>query len=295
MNCNLPKITYPTLRTLLLVKIYEAICRKSDVQVANRAIDDPNSEPNPPDFELFRQKHVLKQVKNQTSVAVYQSSITLQLGAKSTQTRKDIAYQVAQFFQTSPFNPSEGDIEKILLRDLTVSASEAGQLRFEFGDLAIAHWLQMVLRNSPLVRDSNSAFRLSGELSENSQIFFCQYSYARCAAILRLINPSDHTDQTVEIGAVLWLRNGNLLLNQERSLVAQIVRTLDEWEDGTALKSAIALSQAFQTFYQTCQIVKYDEIDRSIAQCRLALVMITHWLLRQLLEQGLSVLAPETL
>lgn len=295
MNCNLPKITYPTLRTLLLVKIYEAIYHKTDVGVANQPIENPSSRLDQPNFDRFRQSSVLKRVKNQTSVAAYRSSIALQLGAESPQFRQDVAYQVVQFFQSSPFNSSETNIEKILLRNLTVSTSEAAQLEFEFEDFATAVWLQTVLQDACSPRDFNSAFSLSRPLSENSQIFFCQYSYARCSALLRLVNPSDLISQTISKSAEIWLRESKLLLNQERSLAAQIVTTLDQWEDGTALKTAIALSQTFQTFYQTCQIVKYDRIDRQIAQCRLALVMITHWLLKQLLEQGLGVLAPETL
>ncbi len=266
-----------------------------DVGVANCSIANPSFQPEPPNFDHFRQSPVLKRVKNQTSVAVYRSSIALQLGARSPQFRQQVAYQVVQFFQAPPFNSLEGDIEKALLSNLTVSAPETGQLEFEFGDLAIAVWLQTVLQNSSSPRDFNSAFSLNRALSENSQIFFCQYSYARCTALLRLINQPDFIGQTIDSGAELWLRNHKLLLSQERSLVAQIITTLDQWEDGAALETAIALSQTFQTFYQTCQIVKYDCIDRQIAQCRLALVMITHWLLKQLLEQGLGVLAPETL
>lgn len=292
MNCNLPKITYPTLRTLLLLKIYEAICQKKDVEVANDVIGHPNVQPNVPDFEVFRQEPILRKVINQTSVATYRSSIALQLAAGSSQTRIKIAYQVVQFFQSSPFNSSERDIETALLRDLTVSNTETGQLAFEFGDRAIALWLQTVLNECArrIVPDRNS---LPDEtLSENPQIFLCQYSYARCSALCHLGSLSNFMGQRADLE---WLRDGKLLFKKERSLVAQIVTTLDKWEDGEALESAIALSQAFQAFYRDCRIVKYDTVDPQIASCRLALVMITQWLLKQLLEQGIGVLAPETL
>jgi len=295
VNCNLPKITYSTFRTLLLLKIYEAIYPKADVQVANRAIAIPSFEPRPLNFNVFQQKPILKKVKDSTSVAQYRSSIALELGAKSTQTPQEIGDQFVQFFQASPSNSPEADLEKILLRDLTVSSTEAGQLEFEFGDLAIAAWLQTVLQACvSRLQNSNSDFASSRQLSENPQIFACQYSYARCAALLRLI-PLDLIHQSTQGGMGIWLKDNKLLLAQERSLVAQIVTTLDEWEDSSVLKSAIALSQAFQFFYQNCQIVKCVAHNRQIAQCRLALVMITHWLLKQLLEQGLRVLAPETL
>ncbi|MBD1842000.1 hypothetical protein H6F89_00950 [Cyanobacteria bacterium FACHB-63] len=242
-------------------------------------------------FKRFQQLSVPKQVRNQTAIALYHSSIALQIGAGSTQITQQIAGQIIDFFRSSPFDSAKAEIEKRLLRNLTVRATEAGQLEFEFGAIAISAWLQVVLQHcssQALERQSNAASAQT--LSKNPEIFFCQYSYARCAALLRLVDSQPLISQET-----IWLRDGKLLLHQERSLTAQIVTTLDTWEEAAALKSAIALSQAFQAFYQNCQIVKYDTIDREIAQCRLALVMITHWLLKQLLEQGLGVLAPETL
>ncbi|BAU10602.1 putative Arginyl tRNA synthetase, anticodon binding [Leptolyngbya sp. NIES-3755] len=291
MNCNLPQITYPRLRTLLLVGICEAITPKTDVEVESFSIDDRVFKQKFRKFQHFDQKSALKKVKNQTSLALYRSSIALQLGAESAQNRAEITSQVVHFFQSLPSNLAAVDIENILLRDLTISTDSTGLIEFEFGEWAIAHWLQTVLQGCLVEIDSNSGFLTSRTPSEHPQIFYCQYSYVRCSAILRLTNPSILIGQTVET----WLIDKKLLLRQERSLVTQIIETLDEWEDKTPLKSAIALSEAFQLFYQSCQIVKYDTIDPQIAQCRLALVMITHWLLKQLLEQGLGVFAPETL
>ncbi|MBD2079632.1 DALR anticodon-binding domain-containing protein [Leptolyngbya sp. FACHB-17] len=242
-------------------------------------------------FKHFQQLSVPKQVRNQTAIALYRSSIALQFGAGSIQTTQQVAGQIIDFFLSSPFDSAKTEIEKKLLRDLTVRATEAGQLEFEFGAIAISAWLQVVLRHCSsqgLEWQSNAV--PDQTLSKNPEVFFCQYSYARCAALLRLVD-----SQVLISQEAIWLRDGKLLLQQERSLTAQIVTTLDTWEEATVLKSAIALSQAFQAFYPHCQIVKYDTVDCEIAQCRLALVMITHWLLKQLLEQGLGVLAPETL
>ncbi|MGG6265289.1 DALR anticodon-binding domain-containing protein [Leptolyngbya sp. AN03gr2] len=291
MNCNLPKITYPRLRTLLLVTICEAITPKTDVEAGNFSIDDPDFEQKLSGLQPFSQKSVLKKVKNQTSLALYRSSIGLQLGAESMQIREKITSQVVHFFQSLQSNLASADIESILLRDLTISTTNIGLVEFEFGEWAIAHWLQAVLQACLAEPDFNSAFSANRVPSENPQVFFCQYCYARCSALLRLTSPSILIGQTVE----LWLTDKKLQLGQERSLIMQIIETLDEWEDETPLKSAIALSETFLHFYQTCQIVKHDTIDPQIAHCRLALVMITHWLLKQLLERGLGVFAPETL
>lgn len=248
----------------------------------------PKFGTEPLNFKHFQQLRSLKQVKNQTSIALYRSSIALQLGAGSRQNTERIVSQISCFFQSLPFDSGQTEIEKRLLSDITVSATQRGQLEFEFGETAIAVWLQVVLQHCT-ADELESETALGEMLSDSPEIFFCQYSYARCAALLRL-NP-----QNLSAQAVTWLTDGKLLLNRARSLTTQIVTTLDTWEEDTALKNAIALSQAFQAFYQNCQIVKYDTIDFEIMQCRLALVMITHWLLKQLLEQGLGVLAPETL
>ncbi|HTL88571.1 MAG TPA: DALR anticodon-binding domain-containing protein [Leptolyngbya sp.] len=288
MNCNLPKITYPTLRTLLLVEICQAISQKKDVQVANGAIECASHTPNPSNLAAFRRKPLLKRVTNQTAIAAYRSAIAIQLAAESTQSHTEFVYQVVQFFQISVSNSLENEIEKALLRNLTVSSTETGQLEFEFEDGAIALWLQTVLQGCHF----SQHFLPDAKLSENSQIFYCQYHFARCSALLRLVDLPKVTGQTVEVA---WLRDGKLLLKQERSLVAQIITTLDHWEERSALQLAIALAQAFEIFYRKCQIVKYNTVDPELAQCRLGLVMITHWLLKQLLEQGMGVLAPETL
>ncbi|GAP94640.1 cyanobacterial hypothetical protein [Leptolyngbya sp. NIES-2104] len=265
---------------MLLARICEAITRKTDVEVA--ILSDLQ-----PDSEFFHRNSIIKKVRNHTSIARYQSSIALQFGARSTQIQEKVATQMRQLSSISLVM----DLKTILLRDLTISTTNIGLLEFEFGDWAIANWLQTVWESCSIETDFNSAFSPALTLSENSHIFFCQYTYSRCSALLRLTNLPNDIGQTVET----WLNDKKLLLRQERSLIEQIISTIDEWEDKPPLESAIALSQTFQNFYQSCQIVKYEAVDRQIAQCRLALVMITHRLLKQLLEQGLGVLAPETL
>lgn len=265
---------------MLLVEICQAITHKTDANVPIFLDLELNSE-------NFCRELVVKKVKNQTSIACYRSAIALQFGAESTLIRE----KIAQFFQTSAVISSEMDLKAILLRNLTISTTNIGLLEFEFGDWAIANWLQTVWESCWVENDSKSAFSRDLTLSENPQIFSCQYTYSRCAALLRLTDPSKGVGQTVET----WLRDKKLLLGQERFLLEQIITTIDEWEEKPPLESTIALSQRFQGFYQSCQVVKYEVVDFQVAQCRLALVMITHWLLKQLLEQGLGVLAPETL
>lgn len=270
------------------MKICQAISLKADVDRTIQAAIDTTLGEKALSSRLFRQRSILKKVRNQTSVALYRSSIALQIGAESTQIREKIATQIAQFFRSSAFDSSAPDNETIHLSDLTVSINNIGLLEFEFGEDAIAQWLQLVLNACSSEPNPNSAFPPSLMLSGNSLIFFCQYTHARCSTLLRLIEmPKDITG--------IYLEDQKLLLRQERSLIEQIITTLDEWEDSTPLEAAVALSQTFQEFYQFCQIVKYDTVNPQIAQRRLALVMITHWLLKQLLEQGLGVLAPETL
>jgi arginyl-tRNA synthetase len=298
VNCNLPKITYPTLRSLLLLKICEAISLQEEVEVANQSIDDLDFQRNRYDIRLLAPRSTLKRVKSETSVVAYASTIALQLAAKSSTTPTEIADKIIHFLQHSLSNLSGEEIENQLLRDLTVTYLEPGRLVFEFSDRAIAAYLQEILSHctdEPNRASDRSFLRLKRESSSHSKIFLCQYSYARCAALIRMASRPNHIDKSVENHSAKWLNEGKLLLQKELELLAQIITTLDEWEEKDALTLAIALSEAFQTFYQNCQIVKYDTINLQVAQCRLALVMITHWLLKHLLEQGIGVVAPETL
>ncbi len=298
VNCNLPKITYPTLRSLLLLKIYEAISLRKDVQVANQSIENSDFQKNREIIKLLAPRPALKRVKSATSVVAYASTIALQLGARSSSTPAEIADKIIHFLRHSPSNLSDEETENQLLRDLTVTYLEPGRLVFEFGDRAIAKYLQEILSHctDETNRASDRSFlRLKRESSGDSKIFLCQYSYARCTALIEMASRSNHIDKSVENDSAKWLDESKFLLQKESELLSQIITTLDEWEETNPLTLAISLSEAFQTFYQNCQIVKYDTIHLQVAQCRLALVMITHWLLKQLLEQGLGVVAPETL
>lgn len=295
VNCNLPKITYPTFRSLLLLRIYQSIYLRRDVDVTNYLIVNPNFRAEQRNIRLLAPHSILKRVKTATSVATYSSAIALQLGLEAPQIREEIADYLVHFAQHSDSNSWQEDIERLLLRDLTVSATPSGQLVFEFGDRAIARYLQGILTYCLPQTDVAPSQRPSQKYSGNSKIFGCQYSYARCAALIRMQSIPNCIGENVENDCAIWLKNHKLFLTQETALLAQVLTTLDEWEQKPALDLAMALSEAFQQFYRDCQIVKYDTINLQLAQCRLALVMITHWLLKQLLEAGLGVLAPEML
>jgi hypothetical protein len=292
VNCNLPRITYPTLRSLLLLRICEAICLKRDVQVANSSTTDPEFQIKQRNVKLLPASSILKHVKTTTSVVAYSSSIALQLRANPAQISAEITDQIVHFLQ----NSSDGKIEKLLLRDFTVATTETGRLMFKFSDRAIAIYMQGLLTYCILQpTEAPKEVSFNQKFSGDSKTFLCQYSYARCATLIRLKSIPICIGKSVENDSAIWLKNCKLFLSQEAELLAQIITTVDEWQDKSPLALAIALSEAFQRFYRSCQIVKYDTVNPELAQCRLGLVMITHWLLKQLLENGLGISAPETL
>jgi arginyl-tRNA synthetase len=276
---------------LLLLKICEAISLRKDVEVANHSIESSDLQTKLQDTRLLAPHSILKRVKSETSVAAYSSAIALQLATESTQTPAEIADQILYFMNSSPSDSSGRETEKALLRDLTVSNTETGRLVFEFGDRAIATYLQKTLAQclmQPIEIPHHPNCSPQRKSPQQSEIFLCQYSYARCTALIRINPLSNHIGKSVENDSAIWLKEGKLLLQKELNLLKQVITTLDEWEETSAPTLAIALSEAFQQFYRDCQIVKYNTVNLQLGQCRLALVMITHWLLKQLLEQGIT-------
>lgn len=309
MNCNLPKITYPRFRLLLLLKFHEAICLEGDVAVAKRSIDSSIKYAYDANSRILNAKDILKRVKKSTSVAVYRSSIALKLAAQTQRDVTEVALKIADFYRVSGINSPKGNTGVIqeILSDLTVRLLRGGFLEFEFGERAIAAWLQELVRLPHLdLLEGRARHNLTENLNcktvQNGQpnIFFCQYTYARCHSLLRMADESPELSSVVQSKVVPWLTEAGQLRVMtpcDRALLSQLVTTLDEVGSAQdCLKLSTSLSQAFQEFYRGSQIFGEIRVDNpQLAQCRLGLVMITHSLLRSLLQQGLGVPAPETL
>lgn len=290
MNCNLPKITYPTLRILLLLKIHEAISLWGDVLVSNAAIGNAPHLSKVRNFKLFESKDVIKQVFMDTSYAAYSTAIALKLSAAYQQPVSDILRHLADFFSQSATAAGDADAASYfrVFSDLTVTFTDEGIGLFQFGDAAIAAWLKF-LTDTKL----HSERRTGNRQQIGEEVWLGQKSHARCCALLRL-----GAGKAREID---WLtEEGKLRVSErvDRKLLFQTIAVVDALgeeieQPKKALKLLRDLSLAFGNFDREYQILgALQGTTPQVAQCRLGLVMITRWLFAQLLEQELGVYAP---
>ncbi len=321
MNCNLPEITYPTLRTLLLVKLCEVIYLQTDVAVKKVSTIVSENDFEWSKINLLLKSTPPKRVRNSPFTIVYQSAIALKLSSVLRRNSLELAYQILDQFQQKNVNfcQDEPKAAESILSDFTGKVFSPGLLQFELGDRGLSVWLQCLMKPSLQAHSSESIPLLTSlkkpfvQALENSEpLFVCQHSHARCCSLLRLAHDSVMTLNRLEIDAlgnpwmiltpdpIPWLTaQGQLCLTHpaERALISQLVTIVDEshllTNPRSCLKSALALSHAFQTFYRACQIFELaspSSLQRS--QSRLGLVMATQRLLRHLLEVGLNAKAP---
>jgi hypothetical protein len=311
MNCNLPKITYPSFRSLLLLKFHKAICLGGDVGVTKRSINSCIKYPYDEISRILNAQDSLKQVKKSTSVAVYRSAIALKLAAFEQRNWVEIGHQLANFCRFSTENRPKDDTEPLpdVLSDLTVTPIQGGLLECEFGDWAIAQWLtglvtitNLNLSEKCVLDNFTDSLNYKSVQSGQDSIFLCQYAYARCHSLLQMAVELTPLTSVVQSKEFPWLTEMGWLIftaDFDRDLLFQIVTTLDQGLAANAqecLKLAVSLSQAFQEFYRNSQFFGADRAKNlQLVQGRLGLVMITQLLLRSLLQERLGIFVPTTL
>ena len=294
---------------MLLLKFHEAIYLEGDVRVTKRSLDSTIKYAYDEISSILNAKDSLKRVKKSTSVAAYRSSIALKISAQTQRNVAEIAQKIVDFYGDPLVNSQEKDtsLSGRILSDLTVSAIAGSFLEFEFGDRAIAAWLQG-LTDFPDLNFSNKSWR--DDFTNNSHfksvqngqanIFLCQYTYARCCSVLRMA-----LERESAVKEFPWLTEAGILgfeSESDRALLAEMITVMDEsvatqdYLTQDYLKWAVSLSRAFQAFYQENQLFgKVWVKNPRLAQRRLGLVMITQWLLGSLLQEGLGIIAPDTL
>ncbi len=314
MNCDLHKITYFALRTLLLVKLCEVIYLAVDATVDKVCPNTAQDYFSSSKVNLLLKSFSLKRLENRTFSVVYQSSIAFQLSSVLRRSSLEIAYQILDEFHRKNINLCQEDMTKAerILSDFTGSVFSDGLLQFELGDRGLSIWLQSLVESpsrSPL--EKLTSFSINS-LEDKSNLFLCQHSHARCCSLLRhahnsvitlnhLDHSSEHPWMILTPEPIPWLTiDGNLFLAKpaERRLIAQIVTIADNFSDlmtdsQFCLAATTSLSQCFRTFFQTCQIFGSDSNSKiHLSQGRLGLVIITQRLLNQLIEVGLNEQAP---
>jgi hypothetical protein len=311
MNCNLPKITYPSFRSLLLLKFHKAICPGGDVGVTKRSINSCIKYPYDEISRILNAQDSLKQVKKPTSVAAYRSAIALKLAAQTQRNWVEIAQQLVNFGRFSTENRPKDDTGELpeVLSDLTVTPIQGGLLECEFGDRAIAQWLTglVTITNLNLLEkcaldNFTDSLNYKSVQSGQDSVFLCQYICARCHSLVQVASEFTSLNSVVQSRQFPWLTETGMLIftaEFDRDLLFQIVTTLDQGVEANAhecLKLAVSLSQSFHEFYRNSQFFGGDRAKNlQLVQGRLGLVMITQLLLRSLLQEGLGIFMPTTL
>lgn len=322
MNCSLPKITYPALRTLLRFRLYGAIGLQIEVSVKKVSTTTHQNNFDASKVKLLLKSIQLKQVRNDTFTIIYQSAIALKLSSVLRRDSSKLAYQILDEFHLEDVNFCQENLTaaQCILSDFTSKVVHPGLLQFELGDRGLSVWLQCLM-NSPLPNNSIEPIpRLTSRKKpltqtpkNGEQLFICQHSYARCCSLLRLAHESVITLNCLEVddlwmiltpNPIPWLTaQGHLCLVHpaERALISQLVAIVDDFSNliitaESCLKSALALSNSFQNFHGACQIFELmspSSLQRS--QARLGLVMATQRLLKDLLDIGLNAKTPSEL
>lgn len=319
MNCSLLKITYPALRTLLRVRLSEAVYQQVDnvVKKVSQSVDQ--NELDSRRIRLFLKSIQLKQVRNETATVTYQSAIALKLSSVLRMNSSELTYRILDEFQQKDVNFCQENLTKALCisSDFTGRVVSSGLLQFELSDRGLSTWLQYLM-NPQIPHNSSNPIPLLTPLKplvqnsdDSSQLFFCQHSHARCCSLLLTResvialshlegNALDDRWIVLTPTPVPWLTTqGQLCLIHpaEQALISQLVAVVDDLSNlmtasQSCLKSAFALSHSFQNFYKACQISDSSPSSLQRSQSRLGLVMATQRLLRHLLEVGLGVEAP---
>ncbi|MCW6050643.1 hypothetical protein K4039_11255 [Lyngbya sp. CCAP 1446/10] len=244
----------------------------------------------------------LNRAKNSARV-LYVSAIALKLTKTWQQTPQAIATQLAETLQP------------LCYPDFAVKVARDGMIELELTDAGLAVWLQR-LAQIPLPVPE---YRILSPVVCADRLFPIQYSHARCCSLLRMADrdriiaiaqPDVATaPQIWSLAApnpIPWVDEGDrlrLVHPAECSLISQLIAVLDSLypifevknreKPVNYFKLANSLSEAFQIFYSQCRIWGEVKIETpKLAQARLGLILATQSLLRFILEELFSAVAP---
>ena len=199
------------------------------------------------------------------------------------------------------------------LLQFTFEVVPPGWIHIEVTQPMLAAWLQQLIIYPPQLQNCREEYYQLSQ-TDSYRLFAAQYAHARCCSLLQMahreklitLKELPETSSAVFLpvapSPIPWLNDQKLRYFHpaERALISQLLATLDDFYcSGTSCqlkiweKSALNLSQIFQTFYSCCRIwgeVKMQTLE--LSQARLGLVMATQISLRLLLQDKLGVPAP---
>ncbi|WP_041740362.1 DALR anticodon-binding domain-containing protein [Calothrix sp. PCC 6303] len=135
----------------------------------------------------------------------------------------------------------------------------------------------------------------------SEKLFIAQYAHARCCSLLQLaVREGFKQPQQIP-----WLDDNRMCLTHPacQNLIGELIQVVDQLVCCSNLdlryyeKSCVALSKAFDSFWSQCSIWGERQQPKSaqLIQAKLGLVMATQLILKYLLEEKLTIYAPQEL
>jgi hypothetical protein len=168
-----------------------------------------------------------------------------------------------------------------------------GWIHIQVADAIACMCLQSIIDTGS---EEKNSMGLIPELSP--KLFTAQYAHARCCSLLRL-SVREGLKQPQQIP---WLDENQMCLAHPacRNLIGKLIEVVDQLvcDNHKDLKyhekSCLALSEAFESFWNQCPIwtERQEAKSQKLIQAKLGLVMATQFMLKYLLEEKLSIYAP---
>lgn len=303
MNYKLPSIIHPSLKQLLLSRLQTVL----GLYVTNRVLMHQH------------RRHLSLQLVKYDRQVLYVSPIALELSSALKAPAIEIATAIAQLLSNLAGSSLIASHEP----NITVRVIPSGWIHFLIHPPLIAACLQR------LVTDGASPAPKEEAASPASNLFPVQYAHARCCSLVQMgyreglikLSSSQKTNSIFCLSdpkPIPWLDSYQelcLVHPAERYLIAQLLKLLDDFPEvrqnninqqqgvsderyacGRAIdweKTALSLSQAFQSFYSSIRIWGETKIrNPSLAQARLGLVLATQSILYLLLKELFGIYAP---
>lgn len=231
-------------------------------------------------------KALFRLEKPELNKVLYRSSLALKISKLCGQSVCEFAENLASHLRLV------GESEWV------IQEGEQGWIEIEIGAGLVAGWLQNWVGLERVNRG------VLVELEESTMQFDAQYAHARCCSLIRLavqegLIPT--VDSEIQFpwcdrhilrfqDIAEWNLLGNLI-DATDAIAGFADNSVQSWQ-----KYAQRLSTGFERFWRECNIFGRTKIrDKSLAQARIGLVIVTRQVLRELLERKLHQVAIDEL
>lgn len=212
----------------------------------------------------------------------YRCGITFQLSAKEGELPQILAEKLYKSYQKQPN------------RDFHLIIQSDGYLDFSPYPTTLMTWLVKFPTHWQYIRENYTKI-VDYQSYKKFNAFFCQYAYARCCSLQRLVT-QEQAKLNNNIPWLFYLENSHSLETQEWELLQRLIFICDRINtasDKEVLKLLMALSSSFLSFERSCQILgEVNKKTPQVAQVRIELINYITIILQSLLTDWLQLEAP---